>query len=82
MVIIAECSLKEYLEFTPPFMGKKRNTEHYGMSVPAREATIAGLYVKGVPVLFASTRKRAINIYLNLIRQWILKNYTVVLMLD
>jgi hypothetical protein len=82
MVIIAECSLKEYLEFTPPFMGKKRNTAHYGMSVPAREATIAGLIVKGVFVFFASTRKRAINIYLNLIRQWLIKNYEIVLKLD
>lgn len=75
MVIITECTMQAYFDFAPAFIGKRKNTGHLGMSREAREATIAALFTKGIPVMFAGTRRKAIDMYLHLIRQWILKNY-------
>lgn len=82
MVVIAECSFEQYLLYQPPFVGKTRNTHHIGASVEARRGKIASLYARGVPVIFAGTRKNAIEVYKALIRQWLIKNYVSVLGLD
>jgi hypothetical protein len=82
MVIIAECSFEQFLLYKPPFIGKTYNSDHIGASVAARRGKIASLYARGVPVIFAGTRKNAIEIYKALIRQWIIKNYVRILGLD
>jgi hypothetical protein len=82
MVIIAECSLNDFLLYLPPFIGSARNTKHIGASVEARRGKIASLYARGVPVLFAGTRKNAIELYRGLIKQSVIKNYTSILKLD
>lgn len=82
MVIITECSFEQFLLYKPPFIGKTYNSDHIGASVAARRGKIASLYARGVPVIFAGTRKNAIEIYKALIRQWIIKNYVTILKLD
>jgi hypothetical protein len=82
MVVIAECSFEQFLLYQPPFVGKVRNTQHIGASVEARRGKIASLYARGVPVIFAGTRKNAIEVYKALIRQWLIKNYVSMLGLD
>jgi len=82
MVVIAECTLTEFLLYVPTFNGNKRNYDHIGASVESRRAKINSLYIRGVPVLFAGTRTTAIEMYKGLIRQWILKNYVSILKLE
>lgn len=82
MVIIAECSFEQFLLYKPAFIGKTFNTDHIGASVEARRGKIASLYSRGVPVLFAGTRLNAVKIYKSLIRQWLIKNYVLILGLD
>lgn len=82
MVVIAECTLNDFLLYSPAFTGKKRNFDHIGANVEARRGKIASLYTRGVPVLFAGTRKNAIELYKSLIRQWIRQNYSSILKLD
>lgn len=81
MVVIAECTLTEFLLYVPAFNGHKRNYDRLGASVEARRAKINSLYIRGIPVLFAGTRTMAIEMYKGLIRQWLLKNYQSVLKL-
>ena len=87
MYLIAECTYKEYCSYVPAFSGRdakgkaKRNVHHISMSVESREATIAGLYLQGCCIIFAGTREKAIKMYQDLIRQWLLKNYLIVLCL-
>lgn len=82
MVVIAECSLNDFLLYTPGFTGKTRNTDHIGASVEAKRGKIASLYTRGVPVLFAGTRKNAIELYMGLVRQWVRLHYASILKLD
>ena len=82
MVIIAECSFEQFLLYQPIFVGKVRNTQHIGASVEARRGKIASLYARGVPVIFAGTRKNAVEVYRALLRQWLIKNYVAILGLD
>jgi len=82
MVVIAECTLNDFLLYSPAFNGKERNVNHIGANVEARRGKIASLYTRGVPVLFAGTRKNAIELYKGLIRQWIKQNYASILKLD
>lgn len=85
MFLIAECTYKEYLEYIPLFSGRddkgrpKRNVHHVGLSVETREATIAGLYLRGCTVIFAGTRAKAIKMYKDLMRLWLMKNWRKVL---
>ena len=80
MFLIAECTLDEYMKFVPKFSGyKTRNKDHISVSVATRQATIAGLYLRGCTVIFAGNRTRAIQMYKDLNRQWLLKNYRHVL---
>lgn len=81
MVVIAECTLTDFLLYVPAFNGNKRNYDHIGASVESRRAKINSLYIRGVPVLFAGARIMAIEMYRGLIRQWILKNYVSILKL-
>lgn len=82
MFLIAECTLDEYLKFVPTFSGyKTRNKSHVSASVASRQATIAGLYLRGCTVIFAGNRARAIQMYLDLNRQWLLHNWMFVLKL-
>lgn len=82
MVVIAECTLNDFLLYSPAFSGKKRNINHIGANVEARRGKIASLYTRGIPVLFAGTRKNAIELYMSLIRQWLRQNYATILKLD
>lgn len=88
MYLIAECSYEDFLKYVPRFSGRdengrpKRNKNHISVSVQTREATIAGLYIRGCSVIFAGSRSRAIKMYKDLLRQWILKNYDVMLGLN
>jgi len=79
MIIISECSLQEFLNYTPKFNGKRYNNNHAGASVESRRATIAGLFARGVPVLWAGSRAEAQKTYLQLVRQSIIKNYKSIL---
>lgn len=85
MYLIAECSYEDYIKYIPAYNGvdknghAKRNTNHIGVSVATREATIAGLEMRGCHVIFAGSRGRAIKMYKDLLRQWVIKNYTTVL---
>jgi len=81
MVVIAECTLTDFLLYVPAFNGNKRNYDHIGASVESRRAKINSLYIRGVPVLFAGTRPLAIEMYRGLIRQWILQHYVSILKL-
>lgn len=82
MVIIAECTQAEFLTYIPVFNGKKRNTNHISASVESRRATIAGLYIRGVPILWAGSRAEAQKTYSQLVRQSCIKNYVEILGLD
>lgn len=81
MVVIAECTLTDFLRYVPAFNGNKRNYDHIGASVESRIAKINSLYIRGIPVLFAGTRAQAIAMYKGLVRQWLLKNFKSVLKL-
>lgn len=82
MVVIAECTLNDFLLYTPAFTGKERNVNHIGANVEARRGKITSLYARGVPILFAGTRKNAIELYRGLLRQWLRLNYASILKLD
>jgi hypothetical protein len=80
--LIAECSFKDYMDFAPLFNGKQRNVNHFSLSPETKRATIAGLEIRGLHVIWAGTRAKAIQMYIDLNRQWIMKNYVKILGLD
>lgn len=82
MIVIAECTLSEYLLYTPLFNGKKRNVNHIGASPESRGGKIDSLYNRGVPVLFAGTRILAVTRYKGLLKGWLRLNYACILKLD
>jgi len=82
MLIIVECTLADFLSYTPKFNGKRYNKNHIGASVESRRATVAGLYARGVPVLWAGSRIEAQKTYLQLVRQSIIKSYKSILNLE
>ena len=75
MVVIVECTYEEFLRFTPKFNGKKFNWNHRGASVASRVASINSLEERGVSVRFMGTRKRAIEVYVNMVRLNVMANY-------
>lgn len=81
-VLIAECSHGEYLSFKPKFNGKNYNKTNFGMNVAARRATIAKLISMGVDVHFAGTRKAAVELYSDLVRQWCRTHYKQILNIE
>lgn len=78
MLIISECTYQEFLSFKPMFNGKSYNRTNHGMSVEARRGTIAGLYAKDIPVVWAGTRLQATRLYEPLVRQWCRHNFNTV----
>jgi hypothetical protein len=82
MIVITECTLPEFLLYIPPFNGKTRNVNHIGASPESRGGKIDSLFDRGVPVLFAGTRKLAIQRYKGIIKAWLRLNYAFVLKLD
>lgn len=82
IIMIAECSQADLNRYVPIFNGKLRNYNHIKMSNETQDATIAGLYIRGMPVWFAGSREKAIKAYRNIVRQWIMKNYVKILKLD
>ena len=81
-VLIAECSYLEYLSFKPAFNGRNYNKTNFGMNVAARRATIAKLISMGIYVHFAGTRRAAVELYSDLVRQWCRVNYKTILNID
>lgn len=81
-VLIVECSHGEYLSFKPAFNGKNYNTTNFGMNVASRRATIAKLEVEGCSVFFAGTRQAAVEMYHDLVVQWVRQNYIEMLNLE
>lgn len=81
-VLIAECSYGEYLSFKPAFNGNNYNRTNFGMNVAARRATIAKLISMGIDVHFAGTRQAAVELYSDLVRQWIRVNYKTILNIE
>jgi len=82
MVIIAECSMHDFLTYNPKFNGKNYNKHHTGASTESRRATIAGLYARAVPVLWAGSLAEAQKVYLQLVRQSCIKNYKQILKIE
>jgi len=80
--LIAECSFKDFMEFSPRFNGKVRNVNHISLSAETKRATVAGIEIRGCHVIWAGTRNRSIQMYKDLIRQWIMKNYSDILLLN
>jgi len=79
MIIIAECTQQQFLDYIPNSNYSKNNRNHTGASIESRRATVAGLFMRGVPVMWAGNRKEAQETYLQLIRQSILKNYELII---
>lgn len=87
MVVIAECSYNEYLNFKPPCVWKRdkkgkpiqkvhNNGQHFGASKESRIAVVSSLYADhGISVLFAGSRKNAIEAYKSMIRLNVMSNY-------
>lgn len=82
MIIITECTLSQFLLYTPLFNGKSRNINHIGASPESRGGKIDSLFIRGVPVLFAGTRTLAIKRYKGLLKAWLRLNYASILKLD
>ncbi len=81
MIIMVEGTQQEFLGYAPKFNGKSFNKNHSGANVASRRATIAGLYARGIPVLWCGSRQQAVKLYPQMIRQSIIKNYAKILKL-
>ncbi len=79
MLILVEGTLQDFLSYAPKFQGKSYNKNHSGANVASRRATIAGLYARGIPVVWCGSRAQAVKLYPQLVRQWCIKNYTAIL---
>jgi len=75
MIIMVEGTLQEFLGYSPKFNGKSFNRNHIGANVASRRATIAGLYARGIPVLWCGSRAQAVQLYPQMVRQWCIKHY-------
>ena len=82
MIILTDWSMNDFMTFIPPFCGGKRNTNRIGANVNSRYGTLASLFVRGVPVLFAGSRDRAAKVFHRLVKQDIVKNYEYYLELN
>jgi len=81
-IVMAECSLGDFLSYKPKFTGNKYNTKFSGASVRSRRATIAALFTKGYPIMFCDTRASAIKMYKYLVRKSVVNNYVKMLALE
>ena len=75
MIIMVEGTMQDFLKYAPKFTGKIYNKNHVGANVESRRATIAGLYARGIPILWCGSREQAVKIYPQLVKQWIVKHY-------
>lgn len=82
LIVIVEGSLQDFIVYSPKFNGKTYNKNHAGASVASKRGTVAALFAKGVPVLWCGTRREAVQLYPQLIRQWCIKNYKTLLELE
>ena len=82
MIIMCEGSLQDFLEYSPKFNGNTYNRNHIGANVASRRSTVAGLFARGVPVLWCGNRVQAVKLYPQMIRQWCIKNYDNILNLE
>lgn len=82
MVIMVEGSMQEFLGYAPKFNGNTYNRNHTGAGVASRRSTVAGLYARGVPVLWCGNRAQAVKLYPQLVRQTCIKNYEKILNID
>ena len=82
MIVLVECSLPDFMMYTPPFCGSVRNKDHIGACAESRYGTVASLYIQDVPVLFCGTRYAATKLYHKFIQQDVIKNYAYYLGLD
>lgn len=82
MMIMVEGTIQDFLEYSPKFNGKSFNRNHLGANVASRRATIAGIYARGIPILWCGSRAQAVKLYSQLVRQWCIKNYTTILKLE
>ena len=79
MIILVEGTMQDFLSYAPKFNGKTYNKNHIGANVESRRATIAGLYARGVPVLWCGSRNEAVKLYPQLVKQWVVKHYDKIL---
>lgn len=82
MVIMCEGSMQDFMEYSPKFNGNTYNKNHIGANVASRRSTVAGLFARGVPVLWCGNRAQAVKLYPQMFRQWCIKNYDKILNLE
>ena len=82
MVIMVEGSMQDFMEYSPKFNGNTYNKNHTGAGVASRRSTVAGLFARGVPVLWCGSRVQAVKLYPQMVRQWCIKNYAKILNLE
>jgi len=80
--VLCECSYGEFLSFTPPFNGKKRNVNHIGASVNSRVGSVAHFEDEGCHFIWAGNRERAVELYRSMIRHWVIRNYKQILKIE
>lgn len=79
MVIMVEGSMQDFLEYSPKFNGNTYNKNHTGANVASHRSTVAGLFARGVPVLWCGNRAQAVKLYPQMVRQYCIKNYAKIL---
>ena len=79
MVIMVEGSMQDFIEYSPKFNGNTYNKNHTGANVASRRSTVAGLFARGVPVLWCGNRAQAVKLYPQMVRQWCIKSYAKIL---
>lgn len=79
MVIMVEGSMKDFMEYSPKFNGNTYNKNHIGANVASRRSTVAGLFARGVSVLWCGNRAEAVKLYPQMVRQYCIKNYDKIL---
>lgn len=82
MVIMVEGSMQDFIEYSPKFNGNTYNKNHSGANVASRRSTVAGLFARGVPVLWCGSRVQAVKLYPQMIRQYCIKNYEKILNIE
>lgn len=75
MIIMVEGTMQEFISYAPKFTGKTYNKNHIGANVASRRATIAGIYARGIPILWCGSREQSVKLYPQLVKQWIVKHY-------
>lgn len=82
MIIMVEGSMQDFLSYAPKFNGNTYNKNHFGANVASRRSTVAGLFARGVPVLWCGSRVQAVKLYPQMVRQWCIKNYAKILNIE